>query len=483
MKKKHLHIVVFLLSGTFFSVCAESATTLRQAITAAYANNPAFAAKRHELKASEAARLSALSEFLPSVLLQASSSYQQIKDQQNPPHSNLGSKAFEESVALEQSLFSGGGSVARFRQTEASISASEAGFFANEQKLISDTIESYVDLWAKEANLKVSQRAEQIYKETFASVEEKVKYGVASKVDLAKSKAEYSRISARLEKAQSDVTGAVSKFEKMTGLKYEGIEAPTFIAKIPGTEDEVVAAALARNPSLAQVGRQVDVANHAHTAAISGFLPSAKMTASVGGKRRRDTTVDTDINSPQKTTTLNRSVGFSVSMPIFQGGKEYASLKETSQKLEASKKNLRAGQQDLLQAINAGWADWKSAGEQVRRYEDGVEAAQFVRDGMRDEYNFGIKSLYEVYQEEQNFLNAEYSLVEAQKNQLLYAYQLSTLMGELTASSLKLAEGGAEAGAGSDAAPRPADADKKTGAATIVSSEMGPASVAPLPSS
>ena len=74
MKKKNMFLtgIAFFLMGTFSSPFTESATTLKQALAAAYASNPAFAVKRHELKASEASRLSALSEFLPSVLLEAS---------------------------------------------------------------------------------------------------------------------------------------------------------------------------------------------------------------------------------------------------------------------------------------------------------------------------------------------------------------------------------------------------------------------------
>jgi outer membrane protein TolC len=59
-------------------------------------------------------------------------------------------------------------------------------------------------------------------------------------------------------------------------------------------------------------------------------------------------------------------------------------------------------------------------------------------DGIRQEQQVGARTIIDVLDQEQSYLNAQVSLVGAQTDQVVAQYQLLASVGRLTASELKL---------------------------------------------
>ncbi len=411
-------------------------TTLRHALDSTHEKNPVLDAKRSELEAAKADNIRRFAGFLPNVELKGSRSKTTVKDK-TEPFENRNENQNQRSLQITQNVFKGGESYAKFKMANARVAQKQAEYVAEEQKVLLEGVKAYLEIWAKEANLKVSQKAERVFKETLEATLEKLRFGVASQADVERATAEYQKANAKLAQSQSELSGAVATFENTTGLIYDALAEPNMLVAMPTQMDDVVARAYVANPNLIQADRAVDEADAQNTVSKSAFLPSVDVSASIAHDKRSSSDNDR-IN--RNTNRLNRSLTAELRIPLFQQGNEYAGLKEAVNNLEAKKKRRRATQQELMQSIRSTWAGWKASMSQVESLTTGVKAATFVKEGLRQEYDFGIKSLFDVYQAEKDLLDAEYQLISAKQQEFMSAYQLLSLTGQLTADHLKLKE-------------------------------------------
>ena len=89
------------------------------------------------------------------------------------------------------------------------------------------------------------------------------------------------------------------------------------------------------------------------------------------------------------------------------------------------------------QAVSA-WQALDTANAQISAFEEQVQAGKVALDGIRQEQQVGARTIIDVLDQEQDYLNAEVSLVSAQTDQVVAQYQLLAAVGRLTAADLKL---------------------------------------------
>ena len=101
--------IVLILIFVFF-VNELKANTLLVSLNSAYLNNPKLNAERANMRASIEEKRESVSEFLPSITLEA---YVSEQDNTNPGD-DTNFEPSEQSVTIEQKIFQGGSGVANF---------------------------------------------------------------------------------------------------------------------------------------------------------------------------------------------------------------------------------------------------------------------------------------------------------------------------------------------------------------------------------
>lgn len=425
----------FVLGIVSFPMSLNAATSLKKALSSTYQTSNSLAAAKHEKSATEGLNIRNLGEFLPSVRFDATKSFSDDKSyvQGVTQTSNSSREAF----VLSQNLFNGGRSLATIKSNNAKVAAKYAEYIEVEQKTLSDGIKAYLDVWTKQANLRVSEKAERVYKETLDITREKEKFGVASQADVERATAEYQRINSQLAASRAELAGALAAYLNTVGIPVDQLEDPVMLINMPASEEEVLKIAMTNNPTLVKQDRNVDDAMGQDLLSKANFLPTVAVEASVGRTRVINKSLDERLSNPK---SFNRGLTATLSVPIFQKGAEYAALKEASNSLAATQKRLRGIQQDIVQGCQSIWAGWQSSIEQVNNNAARVKSAEFLKESVRHEYNFGLKTLFDVYQAEKDLLDAEYALIEAKRLEFSNAYHIINLMGNLTARNLKLEE-------------------------------------------
>jgi outer membrane protein len=420
---------------TAFPFSLNAATSLHKALSSTYQTSNSLMAAKYEKAAAEGLNIRSFSEFLPSVRFDTAKNFLNDKTYANGYSTNKNTSS--ESFVISQNLFNGGRSLATIKSNNAQIAAKLAEYIEVEQKTISEGIKAYLDVWTKQANLKVGEKAERVYKETLEMTREKEKFGVASQADVERATAEYQRINSGLAQRRAELANALAAYLNTVGMAVDQLEDPVMLINMPASEDEVLKMAMVNNPSLIKQDKHVDEAEGRDLLSKANFLPTVTLDASVGRERSITKAFD---QRTANSKAFSRSLTATLSVPIFQKGAEYATLKEASNTLSATKEKLRGRQQDIVQACQSTWAGWQSAIDQVNNNSARVKSAAFLKESVRQEYNFGLKTLFDVFQAERDLLDAEYALIEAQSLEFSNAYQIINLMGNLTARNLKLEE-------------------------------------------
>ena len=440
VKNKKILMSALALSFTVFPFSLTAATSLRQALLSTYQTSSSLAAAKHEKAATESLDIRSLSEFLPSVHLNTSKTFSNDKTYANGY--TITTNSGNESLVVSQNLFNGGRSIATIKRNNAQVAAKFAEYIETEQKIISVGIKAYLDVWTKQANLKVNEKAEKAYKETLDSTREKEKFGIASQADVERASSEYQRIKSALAQSRAELANAIAAYLNTVGMPVDQLEDPSMLINMPASEEEVLKMAMGNNPSLVKQDKNVEDAQGKDLLSKANFLPTVTVDAKVGRNRSIGKVFEQRIQDPKYTTkSFNRSLTATLSIPLFQKGAEYAELKEASNTLSATKEKLRSTQQDIVQACQSTWANWQSAIDQVNNNSIRIKSAAFLKESVRHEYDFGLKTLFDVFDAEKDLLNAEYALIEAQRLEFSYAYQIISLMGNLTAQNLKLEAG------------------------------------------
>ena len=122
----------------------------------------------------------------------------------------------------------------------------------------------------------------------------------------------------------------------------------------------------------------------------------------------------------------------SVTIPIYQGGAEYATIRQSKETL--GQQELQTDQQrDVVRAlVVAAWGSNQNSLGIVRASKAQVDAAEVALAGVREEAKVGQRTTLDVLNAQQTLLQARVQLVSAQHDQVVNSYNLFAAIGRLS---------------------------------------------------
>jgi outer membrane protein len=336
------------------------------------------------------------------------------------------------SATVTQPLYKGGGVVAGTEQAENQVKAGFETFRSKEQSTLFSAAQSYLDLWYKLAVLELKKTSENVLMKEFKQAEARAEVGELTLTDVSQAKAQYAQAIADRISAEQDVRTAEVAYENVIGEKPTNLDPPPPIENLfdlPKTRDEFVEVVTKSNPD-------VIAALHSERAAFnnidvkkSSILPNVNLQGNAS-RQLQSSSKDSRANSASAIVSL--------SIPIFQGGAEWASLRQSylgaaQQKLTA-KKTLN----DAVTNAVAAWESWAASKERIKQLVIQVKAAELSLQGARQESLVGERTLLDVLTTERNLVQAQTDLAKAQQAYLIAGYSLLLSLGKLTAVDLKL---------------------------------------------
>ena len=428
-------IFLILISMTFFNGSV-FAVTLSKALLQAYNENPELNAERENIEVSKEDVKISQSQFLPTLTISGSKSQENTekltdRNGTNSAITNVDPKS--QSLNLEQKLFQGFAGIANMEKSKIGLNLADAKLLKTEQDILYRAVEAYSGLIFADEKLKINKDNVNLLERQVETDRARIERGQITLADLAQSESSLSGAQAKFIKARNEVVTAKLIYEKIIGPinKLAALDKKSDLNfKIPTDLNKAIEISKKNNPNLIISKLEYKQSEKDVTIARSDLSPSA--TLSFNSSRTND--VSSTIDERDKET-----LKATISWPIFNGGKNTASLKK-SKNLKNRKKLLFENAMKTNETnVASAWSSLQSSKSLLNSVKSQVKAAEIANEGITVEYESGLgRSTLDVIQSNSILLTSKISLAESERNYLLSQFKLLQSVGLLKSNYLKL---------------------------------------------
>ena len=417
---------------------AASADTLKWALTQAYQNNPTLNAQRASVRATDETVPQALSGYRPRISLSASAGEQYLDTHtktvtnNRPSYStasgNLGVQSY--GGTFTQPLLNGFGTASRTRQAEQLVSAARETLRLTEQTVLLNAATAYMNLIRDAAILDLQRRNVEVLQEQLRQTRDRFNVGEVTRTDVAQSESRLAAARASMLTAESNYTTSRSTYRQVVGVEPGTLAPASPVDRLsPQSLPQAVTEARARHPSVTTAMFNVDAALFQVKIAESSLYP----TVNVVGSAQQN--YGSSLTTPQ---SFSASVLGQINIPVYQGGTEYATIRQAKETLGQRRIDLDTARDQAQQTLTQTWGQLEAAKAQIQATETQVNATEIALNGVREEARVGQRTTLDVLNAQQELVNARVSLVTAQRDRVVASYSLLAAAGRLAPQVLEL---------------------------------------------
>lgn len=415
------------LSGAFAAPALAEPETLDQAFRDALQTNPELAAQQARVEAQRLGIPIAFSEALPQIVGQANA---ERFDRDDPSRRLTGTEVLEEWRAggtATQLLYASGRVRAAVSQARAQYRASRSAFQEATSGLLLDTTRAYADVRQTRAALAAQITTLENLEAQRRYVEANQKRGFLTLTDVAQADARIAASRAQVARARADVVGATRAFIRIVGRPPGELGDPPSPEGLPTSLEEAYAAA-ARNRQAVETARQtVRAADAAVDFARSGGGPRVTLEAS--------SFFDQGFDYPQDDRIVDDVVAVRLSVPFFSGGANRARTKQQKALRSAARLELALALREVEETVTNSWAVLEAARIGREAAAAQVQAAELAVRGVKREQENGLRSVFEVLDQEQTLLDARLALSRADRDVAVAERQVLFEIGLLSCTN------------------------------------------------
>ena len=410
------------------------ADTIEAALVRAYQNNPQLNAQRAQVRSTDENVPQALSGYRPKVNLSLSSGYQYQDIQQTqkglPIHSDPPLQPNAASLTINQTLYNGNQTANRTRAAESQVSGSREALRVLEQTVLLQAATTYMDYLRDSATLEVQRSNVRVLEQTLKQTRDRFNVGEVTRTDVAQSEAQLAAGRTQALTAESNLTTTRANFRRIIGNEPANLAPGSPVDRfLPGTIASAVNLGLVENPNVTAAMFGIDV-NYLQVKINEGaLLPTVTVQAGITQSYQQTLTVF-------RTTT--GSAIATASVPIFQGGAEYALIRQSKENLAQQRLNLETTRDQTRANIVQAWGQLEAGKAQVQSAQAQVTASEIALNGVREEAKAGQRTTLDVLNAQQALVNARVALVTAQHDRVVASYSVLNAVGRLAPQVLGL---------------------------------------------
>jgi hydrophobe/amphiphile efflux-1 (HAE1) family protein/NodT family efflux transporter outer membrane factor (OMF) lipoprotein len=390
------------------------------------ANQQLKAAVARVDQARDTARI-ARSQLMPSLSLDPSFTREGYSPNANPSFGNITANTFSTPLDLSYEVDLWGRVRRRFQSAHADAQASLADFYNVLLTLQSDVAQNYFALRSLDAEIATVNGTIALRHEQVRLVRSRLEGGIGSELDvaqaeteLASTEAEAAALAHRRDELENTIAILVGK--NPSSFKLAAVDDPDWNPQPPQIPAGLPSDLLERRPDVAQAERQLASANAKIGVAKAAFFPVLTLTGSAGY-------LSGDLSSLFSWDSRTWSIGPSLSLPLFTGGRNRANYKYSQAAFQESTALYR-------QQVLIAFGDVENSLSGIYHYAIQAEAQQRAVTSARratelatDRYRSGIVAYIEVVDASRDTLTAERANAQLAGQRLIAAVQLIKALG------------------------------------------------------
>ncbi|WOE76583.1 TolC family outer membrane protein [Parasphingorhabdus sp. SCSIO 66989] len=424
-----------ILAVTMLAATPAQADTLREALVAAYMNNPTLTGARAEQRATDEGVPIALADGRPNS--RATSIYQE-NFLVNANAFAAPARQLTARVEVNVPVYRGGQVRNAIKAAKERVDAGQATLRGTESSIFSQTVAAYMDVIRDEALVRLNRNNVDVLETNLQATSDRFEIGDLTRTDVAQSEA-------RLETARSDLETAISNlirskevYIQLVGRPPENLAPPPPLPGLPEDPNAAVGYALENNPDIEAAKEQIEAAEYDVKSARGTRKPQldafasgdyANFLGSLGGNIP-------GVNFIQQQS--NAQVGLSLTVPIYQGGRPGAQIRQAQARTGVAIEQEIAVERDIIAQTRAAYASWQASLQVIESAQRAVDANALSLEGVRAENSVGNRTILDILNAEQELVNAQAQLVVARRNAYVAGFTLLAAMGRAEARDLGL---------------------------------------------
>ena len=417
-------------------VSADAITTpagaekLSKALARAYMRNPQLGAERARQRATDETVPQALDGWRPTV--SANGDYgvvdEKIKTTTGRSKDTRDTGGF--SISLSQPIFEGFRTEFGVKQAEATVEAGKQTLLNVQQTVLLDGVTAYMNVIRDRTIMALRHKNVAVLREQLRASQARFNVGEITRTDVAQARARLAQSQSNLAVAKSNLAASSAFYVRVFGKSPRKLYYPKrSLAKVPKNLKSAVRVAEAQNPTVLAASFTELAARHAIKVAKGNLLPTLSVTAQYS--LRGNTSVSV-VESETGSFVGNLSV------PLYQGGGVYSSIREAKQTANQRRLEILNARRIVRQNVVTAWNNIIAAREAIRAAQQQVSANALAFSGVKQEALVGSRTTLDVLDAEQELVDSRVSLVQAQRELIVARYQLIASIGRLTAGQMRL---------------------------------------------
>jgi outer membrane protein len=439
---------VALLAGLLVASVQATADTLESALAYAYANNPQLNSQRAIVRATDEGVPQALAGYRPKASITAnigvqslSTTIREIGSATTPGTltGSLPASYFTQSgyntphgvgATVTQNLLNGFQTANRTRLAESQVLAARETLRSIEQTVLLNAATAYMNLLRDAAIVELQRSNVEALAEQLRQTRQRLESGNVTATDVSQAEARHSVGLTQLFAAEANYASSKAVYRQVIGLDPGKLSPATPVDRfVPHALPAAVAVGTSLNPAVTIAQFNVDVATLQVKINEGALYP----TVSVQGSVQK--------NYELAMTTLESftaAVTGQISVPIYQGGSEFASIRQAKETQGQKQLDLNVARDQARMTVVQAWAQLDAAKSSIESTKAQVKSAESALNGVREEARLGQRTTLDVLNAQQELVSARISMVSAQRDRLVSSYTLLAAVGRLSPKVLGL---------------------------------------------
>jgi outer membrane protein len=418
------------------------ADTLENALVQSYQNNPQLNAQRAAARATDENVSIALAGYRPRVSATGSLGEQYLDQLSKATNPATGASAYSRTTGLAnvdtlgatatQTLFNGFQTSSRTRQAEAQVNAARETLRTTEQTVLLNAVTAYMNLLRDTAILELQRSNVNVLEATLRQTRDRFNVGEVTRTDVAQAESRLAAGRSQLLGAESNYVTSKSTYRQVVGVEAGKLQAATPVDRFsPRTLGGAMARGRTEHPTITTAMYNLDAQAMQVKIAESVLYPTVTLNG----------TVTKTLGSPTSLATLQTLSGAvtgQVTVPIYQGGSEYATIRQAKETLGQRRIDVDTARDQVAQTVTQAWGQLEAAKAQIAATTAQVAATEIALNGVREEARVGQRTTLDVLNAQQDLVNARVSLVTAQRDRVVASYTVLSATGAFSPQILGL---------------------------------------------
>ena len=313
-------------------------------------------------------------------------------------------------LVVSQPLFDSGRSIFTSGIQKAKLDKYQASFMLAKQNLLIQVVDIYMNLLEQKELLQLYENNLHVAYENLHAVQRKLSLGEATKSEELRALAHLQEAKYNNLQAQSETKVSEALYLSIVGEDPEDLYFPTDLPICSQQLQELLEDAACSHPRILMYQHDLEATKSKKRLILSELLPSisAKVT----------------FNEDIQLGTISTDVGFSVYIPVFNKGQEYANIRDADLLYRQQSHNISQILNDIRKDIHISWHEFQTSIALENSLEGSIIAAEDAVASVYKCIDVGLCSHFEALDIENNLLRARIAMVRAKVKHISSLYKV-----------------------------------------------------------